>query len=693
MNINRYLTSAKRTSVIGKNIYSAEGYLGNRKNYNLPWGTEWKTPTPGLTDVLYIGHCTQLKELLSLRFFEGEQELNFGVVRHQWTPAWSKTYYRCQPDPSYYRTTGTLSFSETKCFTLDDVFYSEITLSSDKKEPVKVRVRLETSLEDHHVTKEMTRCSTFLLDGYFVQKNSVCEQPEFELELPAQGKVTFSFVLSFDKESDRAKELADETLKSNCHFEEKEQAVNQFFEQNVPVLQCENPDMLRMYYYRWYVVYRSIHSPEDVLHHHQLQGDCIYESPYGEGYDCPIGLPVALHYEECKWMKDPSVVVSDAKNWNRRLDYYWKYYIEQTPMAVWHLYCQHPEKEFLEIMYDSCKVFALKDFSPEKGGYEFLPVTEGSWDTGAEYQPAFYQHTEEPWDWTEDVEGVRKGLSTEKRKLYRLDHISYSVANLIGCAKMAEQLGKSEDSEELYALADRSLNALKTYFWNETKKCFVSIDLKTGKQCDEGICYDSFFPYLWNMIGKEYHEGFSVLFDADSFQGEFSLTTVDMHCPMYWFDNCIAGPTKSSPLEPNPYACAWNGPIWPYATSNTLEALGAVASINSSLKDKWLELFEGYTEVQFLSGDRSTPMVLEHYRPTDGVTFSGTCDYFHSTWIDLFMKYYAGISVNEEGQVVFSPFAQEEFVLDGVLLGGNSYRFEQKKEQGEWKKRMIKLEK
>lgn len=693
MNINRYLTSAKRTSVIGKNIYTAEGYLGGGAN-NLPWGEEWKTPSPGLCDVLSVGHGTDLSDLLIPHFFEGERELDFFVVRHQWTPAWVKTHYRCKPDCDYYPRTGCISFCETKCFTVKDVFYSEITLCSDKREDTRIRVSLSSSVSQPHVTKEMKRLSTFLLDGYFISENSVSEKKEFELVLPAQGKITFSYALAFDKNLETARKLAKETLQTNCHFHQKEEAVNCFFEQNVPRLQCDNPDLLKLYYYRWFLVYRSIHSPEDVLCNHQLKGECIYESPYGSSwYDCPIGLPVALHYEECKWMKRPDAVYSDARNWSRKLDYYWKYYIEQTPMAIWHLYCQHPDDAFLASMYDSCKEYALKDFCPQQDGYEFLPVVEGSWNTGAEYQPAFYQHTEEPWDWTEDVEGVRLGLSKEPRKLYRLDHISYSIANLIGCAKMAERLGKKEEEQELTALAERSLQALKTYFWSETKGCFVSIDKKTGKQCDEGICYDSFFPYLWNMIGTEYHEGFSVLFDADSFQGEFSLTTVDMHCPMYWFDNCIAGPAKSSVAEPHPYGCSWNGPVWLYATSNVLDALGAAASINSSLKDKWLELFEGYTEVQFLSGDRSTPMVLEHYRPTDGVTFSGTCDYFHSTWIDLFMKYYAGISVNEEGQVVFSPFAQEEFVLDGVLLGGNSYRFEQKKEQGEWKKRMIKLEK
>jgi len=685
MNINRFLTNSKRTCVIGKNIYSAEGYLGSRTDYNQPWGQAWKEPSPGLTGALYIGHHSGLSDLIMPHFYEGEQKLHFGAVRHQWTPAWSKTYYRCEPDPTYYKKTGCISFCETKCFTVKDVFYARVTLSSDKREETKIRVSLTSSLQDFHVSDTITRFeNTMSLDGTFVQKNSVSETTDFVLSVPAQSSVTFSYVLSFDKEKEKAEALAEEALKRETHFEEKEAAVNEFFERNVPSFRCENPDMLKMYYYRWFLLFRGIHKPEDVLGNHEVQGECIYESPYGAGYDCPVGLPVALHYEEGKWMKEPKAVFSDVENWNRKLDYYWKYYIESTPMAIWNLYCHHPNEEFLKKVYDSCKEFALKEFMPEKTGYEFLPVVEGSWNTGAEYQPAFYQHTEEPWDWTEDVEGVRKGWSKEQRKLYRLDQICYSVGNVIACGKMAEKLGKKEDQKKMEALVVRSLEALKQHFWSEKRGCFVSIDMKTGKQCDEGVCYDSFYPFLWNMLGKEYHKGFDLLFEKDAIASEFSVLTVDKNCPMYWFDNCIAGPTKCSMLEPHPYVCAWNGPIWPYAASNVLDALGAAATIDESLRKNWLELFDGYVEVQFLHGDRSTPMVLEHYRPTDGVTFSGTCDYFHSTWIDLFMKYWAGIGVTDD-TITFSPFVQEEFVLEDVRIAGKSYRFEQRKEQGQWK--------
>lgn len=681
MNVNCFLENGKRTSVSGKNVYVREGFTlpSNRM------GGEWLPPKPGLRGELYVGHRTPIIDALVPQFFEGEKELSFSPVRHRWTPAWTKTYYRCEPDKEYYPMSGCISFSESKCFTPEDVFFSTIEISSDKREETEIRVKLNSAFSDKKMSTQYDFFGNKLeIEGFWALKNSVTNENEFMLRLPAKCKVTFSYTFAFAKEETKASELAVATLEKDDPIMEKERVFNDFMKQYVPTLECEDMDVLRMYYYRWYLLYRGIHKPEDVVKDHPVKGDCFYESPYG-GLNHPIGLPVPHHLEEARWMRLPEVVYSDAYNWSRELDCYHRWYIEYTPMAIWNVYCNHPNEEFLKKAYPSCKKYAFKDFKPEKKGYEFLPIMYGSWCTGAEYSASFYQHTTEPWDWTEDHEGVNMGLAEECRALYRLDHICYSIGNLLGCAKMAEKLGYKEDKTEMQVLADRSIAALKKYFWSTDRGCFASIDAKTGKQCDQGICYESFYPFLWDMVGKEYFKGFTLLFDQDGFAGDFSITTVEKHCPMYWFDNCIAGPTKSSMKEPHYYGCSWNGPVWPYATSGVLDALGGAAMTDKSLQKEWMRMFEGYNEVQFMGGDRSTPMVVEHYRPTDGVAFSSTCDYFHSKWIDLFMKYWAGISL-ENGEVVFKPFAECEFTLRDVQLGEKNFNFEQKLENGMWKR-------
>ena len=96
---------------------------------------------------------------------------------------------------------------------------------------------------------------------------------------------------------------------------------------------------------------------------------------------------------------------------------------------------------------------------------------------------------------------------------------------------------------------------------------------------------------------------------------------------------------------------------------------------SKKLKETFSELFSAYTELHFDGGDRSVPCICEHYRPTDGMSFSRFTEYFHSTWLDLFFSHLAGIGVTDNG-VEFDPVYEGELLIDGVFIRGKRYRFE-----------------
>ncbi len=681
MNINRLLENSRRTSLIGRNVYTFEGFHRNG---------EWDAPRMGFSGRAAIGHETPVCDVLTPELYDGERKLTFAPVRHRWTPAWMDTYYRSTADEEYYPNSGCIAVRETKCITEDDVFVSRIELRNDKRETAWIRIRLASPFERDEIhmpvrvgalgcEPELNVCCALLTDRG--------PGKEFVLEVQPHGSAAFTCAWSVSKEGRaEAEERARRVLGAENPFAERECSFNRFMEENVPKLICDETEILKIYYYRWFLVYRALHNPSAVIDGHPVEGDCLYESPYGSWYGCPVGLPVPHHLEEAKWMRTRKTPFSDAEQWLKGAACYQGWgYIQYTPMAMWHLYENHPDRAFLERAYPVCRAWALKDFHPEAEGISFLPVIGSSWPTGAEYQPAFYQHTREPWDWTQDEEGRAMGIAEEELRLYRLDHICYSIGNLIGCAKMAEEMERKEEAEELSALAGRAIDLLWKYFWCSEKQCFVSVDAVSLRQCDEALCYDSFFPFLWGMAGEECEAGWETLFDRSFFACDFGLTTADRNCPMYWFDNCIAGPAKSSLREPHAYACCWNGPVWPYAVSGVAEALGEAAVRSERLRGQWLRLFEGYTELHFMQGDRSVPMVTEHYRPTDGVSFRDTCDYFHSTWIDPFMKYWAGVRKTDSG-IVFEPFAECEFEIRNISVGGKTYCVRQYKENNEMKR-------
>ncbi|MBQ8188864.1 MAG: hypothetical protein IJZ44_03705 [Lachnospiraceae bacterium] len=680
MNYNLYFQNSVRSDLIGYNMSTVciekKGSISN---------SLWKAPVMGMQGTLCIGHETGEKDILMLEIRENHVPLEFEPRRNRWTPKWCETYYRSIPLESYYKKSGCFVVKEKKCITDEDVFVSEFCITNNKKETVTLQMKMVTPLEkmEENTYKIQTPIipkalgEKFVLKGWFAFYGMEMEQV---IEIPAGESVTYKYCFAFSCQSEKdAKEKARMEFENTKSFSDNEDRLNQWFYKMVPDIITDNKDIEKMYYYRYLLIYINTFMPEKVIPEHYISGECMYENRYGAWYGCPVALPLSLQVDEAKWLKESGLAKNQLNMWmgNRTV---FRWYIQYTPYCAYMFYQHHENKQWLEKIYDILKEYTLQKYNEDT----LLPVMEGSWGTGAEYQPAFYQWTEPKWDWRFDKEG--KALGFPIQKLYRLDEISFFAANLKACAEIAKELGKESDYLYFNNLKECVVDTIKSKFWNEKDKLFYDIDAATNKQCNEAACYDSFAPFLFHLIEEEnYTECFDKLFDDTWFADEFSTTTVAKNCPMYWFDNCIIGPTAAGLKNPHEYECCWNGPIWPFATSLILNALGAVAEKNSKYRKQWIALFDKYTELHFLNGDRSIPAIFEHYRPGDGMTFSRACDYFHSSWIDLFMHYWVGISVNN-GEVLFQPFSEEEFEIKSVLIKGNYYTFKQFYEEGELKR-------
>lgn len=686
MNYNRFLENAHRSDVIGRNIYT----MGRKTIYDykremaiLP-SEAWDTPDLGLPGIVAVGHQIDVADLLTLKISVNGNLQHFTPVRNRWTPAWMETYYRSAVEADYYPKSGTLCLKETKCFLDGDTFLAELTLFNDRRKPMEVEASLcvpFTQIQPCTYRVEANILPGSLGRPYKLEGVAVAAMENYcgqmRLTIPANGSVVVRYAFAFEPADDKAAWSRVKAALREVHpFQQSEDRFNTWVEQNVPVLKTDNVDILKIYYYRYFVIYRGIHTPRTIIPDHDFTGECVYESPFGYWFGAPVGLSVPLQVEEMKWMKKPGAVYSQLRNWKNDAGNS-RGYIQATPMAVWNLYTVRGDDSILEEMYEACRGYALWKCDPSDPGK--LPVQTGSWGTGAEYQPSFYQFTEPQYDWRHDNELSWQGYP--HTKLHRVDECVLHAANLTACARMAQKLGREDDRAMLENHAQKTMERILKLFWNEEKQFFFDCDPDSLRQCDESRCYDGFFPLLWKLAGKEYRGVFDHLKPGGPFTADFPVASVDKQSPMYWFDNCIAGPTASSVQDPHYYECCWNGPTWPFATSFVLEALGGAAEDDGKWIDLWLDLFERYTQLHFAYGDRSLPRIAEHYRSTDGASFSPYHEYFHSTWISLFMRYWAGIHV-EEGKLVFEPLTNDSFTLEGVWANGVQYRLQQYRKDG-----------
>lgn len=683
-NVNQFLRNSVRTELIGQNMF-----VFPRPEQKYPWDFPdrgrfcpahiWGEPEFAMKGVLGLGYHTDGEDAVGMDVYQNGEKLSFHAVRHVWTPAYMETFYRCSPGREYRRS-GLVVIRERKCITKEDVFVSEITAINDDREAVELEFRITSSFARadgpfYRVelkTKPEGLLKTYRIQGYFCVNSR--EGSRFTRRLEPFGSCSFRYSAAYGrKDRKEIRNRCERALGYRDVFERCERDFNQWFQKNVPELTTDQPEILKAYYYRWFVVYKNTYTPGKIIPNHPVKGRAVYESSFGDWYGCPIGLPVGMQVEETKWMKDKATAREHLDNWGRSAGCY-QGYIQFTPFAAWHFYEMTGDRQWLERAYPGFRryTFARLDQNDPRR----LPVTTGSWGTGAEYQPSFYQHTPVAWDWRNDVE-MAENTGGELWPLYRLDEIVFTIANLQACERMAAELGNTEEQTACAHFKTEMLTALKEDFWNADRGLFLDVDVKTGRQCDRAACYDSFAPFLWDLVsGEPYDRAIDRILDEKLFWGTFPITTVEKTCPMFWADNCITGPCASGKDAPHSYGCCWNGPVWPFADTLVLTALGDAAGRKRKYHKPWLRFFEAYTKLHFLCGDYSVPDILEHYRYSDGTPFSSTHDYFHSGYIDLLMKYWAGIRV-ENQKVTFQPLTRDAFALTGVVIGGISYDFRQ----------------
>ncbi len=685
--VNEELASAYRSDLIGPEMWTGQcqtgmwdlnGTAASYEGHEVPYRMVMAL-NMGLSGKLSVVHeVVGLSDALTFKVLDGTNELKFAAVRNHWTPAKMVTYYRSEKiaaEEGPY--VGATVVKETKAILEDNTYLAEVTIKNVSPEEKVYTVEFETrgglpvmgEGPKEWVFETVSMCQNVKRKTYACAKGSFAGKV-LKLNVKGHGEATIRYALGMASESAvEAERRVDAALLDREAFQKNVRAFDEWYAKNVPRFETASSDLRRMYLYRWFVVKRSIHTARRIIAEHEYPRTAMYESPYGAWFDCVIGLPVPVQIVEARWMRDARVVRSHVLNWCDGVKGY-RDYIQFTGHSIAELMKVHPSKEFAAAVYPAVKGFAGKEM-------DGLPIQVGSWMTGAEYQPNFYQFTNPKWDYRRDKEFTNE---VGYARLVRLDTAMYQIGNLLGAAKVAEILGQKEDAAEFSRRANRAIEIIRSRHWDEKLGMFLAADPETYRLADEAPCYDSFAPYLWGTVKDEkYLRAFDKLTDRDWFWEDFPLTTCAKKCPMYNSANCIVSPNVGTRSQPHTYMCSWNGPTWHYANGLYAAAFGEAARVKKSLRHKWLEFFDGWNEVHWAYGDRTSPRAAEHYRPEDGGRNGGAWDYFHSAWLNSFYLYWCGISISDEGTIHFEPFTEEEFRLENVPLGGKEYTFEQRR--------------
>jgi hypothetical protein len=265
----------------------------------------------------------------------------------------------------------------------------------------------------------------------------------------------------------------------------------------------------------------------------------------------------------------------------------------------------------------------------------------------------------------------------------------YSAALIL--AKLAKMKGLEEKSSDYESKAEKLRTLIDERLWDgEFYKAVHADDIETVHSYKDIVPEQNvreligYIPFIFGLGDKEKAaKVFPLLTDEKVFLAKTGLATADISNPHYLYEA--------------PHECLWNGYVWPFATSQTLDAcISAMNEYGNEIisNEDFTMLLSQYAKMHYMTKEDGTsvnwidemmhPNKLvwetrawlhsDKYEPKYGGQNRGK-DYNHSTFCDIVIKGLVGVD-EKDGELVLRPHipADWDYVkLENLTFRGNKY--------------------
>lgn len=433
-----------------------------------------------------------------------------------------------------------------------------------------------------------------------------------------------------------------------------------WYERYIPFFESPDPEIDATYYYRWEVVTKHLTygSPETGYTFTEFIDRPFWSGAYG-AISCPLGHQLS----EIRWLKDRGIIEDFARYWFETPGAQPRSYSNWYGDASWGVYLVLGDTAFLRRM---------------------LPHMEAQYRgwVAEHYDSA---HAMYSWDGLHDgmEVNINSRLTDDEQtgaEGYRPTLNSYMYADALAISKAARLLGDSVKARDYSARAERLKQRVQEELWDPRREFFLhqfAHDERGGIEA-QSLTYET-GPYAGNRHGREeigfipwqfslpdpgYEAAWRFLMDSAYFAAPHGPTTVERGDPQFFV---------------SPTCCVWSGNSWPYATSQTLEALANLLNEYDQAvvdADDYFALFRTYAVTHRKDG---RPYVAEAADPFTGSwdghdTFYHSEHYFHSQYVNLLITGLVGLRPRADDSLEVNPLAPADwpyFALDDVSYKGH----------------------
>jgi len=439
-----------------------------------------------------------------------------------------------------------------------------------------------------------------------------------------------------------------------------------WYRANIPFLDLPDQQIEQVYYYRWRTFKEHLRytNPQDGWISTEFLDCCGYAAPY-QAINAATGHQVT----EGRWVRDQAYGDDYVKFWLTGPGAGAKsaedgVNADTTDWAhEYSMWLASAAYERAGVTGDTSQVVALlpqlkkqfdgwdKQYNAALGLYWSVPV----WDA-MEFSASSYASSD-PYH---GGAGYRPTLN------------SYQYGDALAISRIAALAGDSRTAKQYAAKATSIKNAMQKYLWDPQRKFYYAVARDNNPNLTKLDTREEigFIPWAFDAALPQDAAAWGQLFDPQGFAAPFGPTTAERRSPVFMKDagNC----------------CRWNGPSWPFATSQTLTGMANLLNDQPAQKvvtaNDYAAQLHTYAATQYKDGK---PYVAEaHSADTDQWIYDGNNhseDYNHSTYVDPVISGLMGIRPSTGDELTINPLTPANwthFALENVPYHGHNITIE-----------------
>jgi hypothetical protein len=406
-----------------------------------------------------------------------------------------------------------------------------------------------------------------------------------------------------------------------------------WLQKEIPFFECPDREVEEMYYFRWWSLRKHI---EQATNGFVLSEFLTRQQPVSSA----LGHQIA----ELRWLHNQNYLDGYVRYWLKDSNGSSQLhkYSQWLAAALWQRYLVNGDENLL--------VSCLPDLVNDYRQWEKERLTANG---------LFWQ-----FDVRDAMEESISGSRTNKN--IRPSISSYMFGNAQAIADIARLAGDKEIESEFNTKAAQLKKSVQENLWN-THAGFFEVLRDDGKfsGAREEI---GFIPWMFSLPDddKRFSIAWQQLTNTQGFSAPFGITTAERRHPQF----------RSHGVG----HCEWDGAVWPFATSQTLDALANfLRNYKQDIvaKENYFDALLTYVHSQHADGK---PYIGEYLDEKTGRWINGKTGrsryYNHSTFADLVIGGIVGLVPRADNLVEISPLlpdgAWNYLCLDGVNYHGHT---------------------